>query len=145
MPTFDAKLEESGRGGHWVTVPDDVVASLGGRGRTPVRAEFNGIAYRGSIVKMGGAFRIGVLKEIKEQLGAGKALRVKVELETEPREVDVPAELAAAIKRAKLQKAWDSLAYSHRREHAKEVADAKTEATRARRIAKVVEALSTKR
>lgn len=146
MPAFKAKLEESGRGGHWVTIPDDVVAKLSRRGRTPVRAELNGVDYRGSIVKMGGAFRIGVLKAIKERLGVetGDTLRVKVELDAVPREVEVPPDLAAAIKKAKLNSAWDAMSYSHRRRHADSIADAKTGATRARRIAEILEVLSTK-
>jgi hypothetical protein len=61
---FMARLRPSGRGagGHLVEVPDDVVAALGGKGRIPVQASFNGVPYRGSIVRMGGVMMLGVTK-----------------------------------------------------------------------------------
>jgi hypothetical protein len=42
---FKARLRPSGRGvgGHLVEVPDAVVAALGGSGRIPVQASFNGV------------------------------------------------------------------------------------------------------
>jgi hypothetical protein len=58
---FTARLRPSGRGGggHLVEVPDDVVAALGGKGRIPVQASFNGVPYRGSIMRMGGVMMLG--------------------------------------------------------------------------------------
>jgi hypothetical protein len=66
---FVAVIEESPRGGAYVRVPPHVIEALGGGGRIPVRATFDGIVYRGSIVHMGGDSVLGVLEEIREKLG----------------------------------------------------------------------------
>jgi len=68
---FKAELRPSGRGGggHLVEIPDEVVAALGGKGRIPVQATFNGVPYRGSIVKMGGVMMLGVTKAIMAEAG----------------------------------------------------------------------------
>ena len=56
----------------------------------------------------------------------------------------VPPELAKALKaNATARRAWDALSYSHRREHAEAVAEAKKPETRARRIEKTLAMLTT--
>ena len=69
MIEFKAPIEAVVRGGAVVSIPDDVVEHLGGRGRIPVKATFDGIPYQGSIVNMGGRPILGVLKAIREELG----------------------------------------------------------------------------
>ena len=66
---FVAILEEAPRGGAYVRIPPAVIEALGGGGRIAVRATFDGIDYRGSIVRMGEDSVLGVLKEIREGLG----------------------------------------------------------------------------
>jgi antitoxin component of MazEF toxin-antitoxin module len=144
--TFRAELRSSGSGGggHLVEVPDDVIAKLGGKGRTPVTATFDGVPYRGSIVKMRGTMMIGVTKAIMAEAGVqiGDTLTVAVENDDAPREVEVPADLAKAFRGAKDAKAeWDRLAFTHQREYAEAILDAKKPETRARRIEKTIEAL----
>jgi hypothetical protein len=46
-----------------------MVEALGGRGRTPVRATFDGVPYRGSIVRMGDGFVLGVKGAIMAEAG----------------------------------------------------------------------------
>ena len=65
-----------------------------------------------------------------------------LELDEAPRTVEIPAELATALKQAGLQEAFDALAYSKRKEFARQVAEAKAQETRERRIAKIIEQLS---
>jgi hypothetical protein len=144
--TFRAELRSSGSGGggHLVEVPQDVIAKLGGRGRTPVTATFDGVPYRGSIVKIRGTMMIGVTKAIMTEAGVqtGDTLTVIVENDDAPREVEVPADLAKAWRGAKDAKAeWDRLAFTHQREYAEAILDAKKPETRARRIDKTIEAL----
>ena len=105
--TFRAELRSSGGGGHLVEVPDDVIAKLGGKGRTPVTATFDGVPYRGSIVKMRGTMMIGVTKAIVAEAGVqvGDTLTVVVEKDDAPREVEVPEDLAKAFRRVKDAKA----------------------------------------
>ncbi len=144
---FTARLRPSGRGagGHLVDVPDEVVAALGGRGRIPVQASFNGIPYRGSIVRMGSVMMLGVTKAIMAEAGAGPGdvLDVVVENDEAPREVEVPPELTKALKLNPAARAvWDGLSFSHRREYVGYIVEAKKEETRARRVERTIQALT---
>ena len=143
METFEGKITLNDGGGAWVEVPDEVVAALGGGGRVPVQATFDGIAYRGSIASMGGCMALGILKSIRTELGkeAGDPVTVTVERDTAERTIEVPADLAAALDGAGLRAAFDKLSYSHRREHVNAINDAKKPETRARRISKALEML----
>ena len=144
---FRARLRPSGRGagGHLVEVPDEIVAALGGRGRIAVQASFNGVPYRGSIVKMGGVMMLGVTKAVMAEAGAGPGdvLDVVVENDEAPREVEVPPELTKALKRNRAARAvWDGLSFSHRREYVSSIVEAKKDETRARRVERTIQALT---
>jgi hypothetical protein len=134
---FKAVLQPSGRGGgHIVEVPTKVIQALGGKGRIPVTATFNGVPYRGSIVRMGEVAILGVTKAIMEaaEVLPGEKLDVVVELDLEPRHVELPAEFAEALARSGLRDAFEAMSYSHRRQHVEAILDAKREDTRQRRI-----------
>ena len=144
--TFRAELRSSGsgRGGHLVEVSQDVIAKLGGKGRTPVNATFDGVSYRGSIVKMRGIMMIGVTKAIMSEasVGVGDTLTVVLENDDAPREVKVPEELTKAFRRATDARAeWDRLPFTHQREHVEAILDAKRPETRVRRVDATIEAL----
>jgi hypothetical protein len=143
---FEAAVEPSGRGGgHLVVVPPDVVDALGGSGRIAVRATFDGVPYRGSIVRMGGVSVLGVQKAIMAEAGVGPGDRLTVILENddEPREVDVPQDLAKALRAAPAaRRSFESLSYSHRREYVAHITEAKRPETRARRIERTVATLA---
>ncbi len=148
MTTFQAPLEEAPRGGAYVTIPPQVVEELGGGGRIPVVASFNGVDYRGSIVRMGDRSVLGVLKSIREGLGKGPGdvLDVEVERDQAERDVEVPKELTAALKaNPAARKAFEALSHSHRREHSIYVAEAKKSETRERRALKTVDSLLARR
>ncbi|RZU15579.1 uncharacterized protein DUF1905 [Kribbella rubisoli] len=145
METFEGRIVVNDGGGAWVEVPGDVIAALGGGGRIPVRATFDGIDYRGSIASMGGCMALGILKGIRSELGKGDgdAVTVTVVRDTAERTVDVPEDLATALQEAGLRESFDKLAYSHRREHVNAINDAKRPETRRRRIDKALEMLRT--
>jgi hypothetical protein len=132
------------RGGAYVEVPPDVVDELGGGKRIPVRASFDGIEYRGSVVSMGGGMILGVLKSIRQSLGKdpGDIVSVTVERDTAARTVDVPTDLAAALEEAGSRPAFDALSYSHQRKSVQWIEEAKRPETRSRRIAETVERTS---
>src|SRR4249920_882672 len=100
---FRAPVRPSGRGGggHLVDVPPEVIEELGGKGRIPVTATFDGVPYRGSIVRMGGGSVLGVQKAIMAEAGVsvGDTLTVVVRNDDAPREVEVPDDLADALAR----------------------------------------------
>ena len=78
----------------------------------------------------------------KAGVRGGDEVDVDVELDTAPREVQVPADLAAALDaEADARATFDRLSYSNKSWHVLQVEGAKTDETRARRIAKSVEAL----
>ena len=141
METFEGRVVVNEGGGAWVEVPSGVVAALGGGGRIPVVASFDGVPYRGSIASMGGCMALGVLKSIRSELGVGDgdSVTVTVERDAGERVVEVPEDLAVALAAAGAREAFDGLSYSHRREHVNAINDAKKPETRARRIVKAVE------
>jgi hypothetical protein len=144
--TFRAKLESAGAsGGAFVTVPFDV-EQVYGKKRVKVKALIGGVPYRGSLVRMGSECHIlPVLKEIRTQLGKaiGDEIECEVEEDTELRQVEVPADLQAALADHPAAEArFNKLAYTHRREYVRWIAEAKRAETRARRIAQTVAKLA---
>lgn len=140
---FQGVIQEGERGGAWVEVPFDVKRVFGS-GRPKIRALIDGCEYRGSLFSMGGCYRLGVTKAVRSAIGkdVGDSVEVQVELDTEPRVVDVPPELQATLAANHEAKAlYDALSYTHRKEYARWVAEAKQQATRDRRAARAVEML----
>ena len=122
-------------------VPPEIVGALGGGKRPPVLATVNGHTFRGRVAPVGGEFLLGLRSEVRQEAGvrAGDELEVVLELDTEPREVEAPQDLADALDRdPAVRGAFDRMAYSHRKEHVRAIEDAKTPETRARRIEKAV-------
>ncbi|HEB12112.1 MAG TPA: DUF1905 domain-containing protein [Actinobacteria bacterium] len=140
---FDAEIIKARGGGAWIEFPYDAKKEFSA-GRVKIKATFDGHAYRGSLVSMGGKHIVGVLKDIRADIGKdiGDQVHVVIEQDTEERVVDVPPELSAAwVRNTKAKKAFEKLSYSRRREYAKHVAEAKKAETRAKRAAKTVEKL----
>jgi uncharacterized protein YdeI (YjbR/CyaY-like superfamily) len=101
-------------------------------------------AYRTTVASRGGRFLVPLSAEHRAGAGvaAGDEVDVDVELDTEPREVEVPPDLAAALDaEPTVRSAFDALPPSHRREHVRAVEEARAPETRRRRIAKAVEML----
>jgi hypothetical protein len=124
-----------------VHVPFDV-KEVFGSGRPKVRALIDGHEYRGSLANMGSGHCLGIRKDVRTAIdkAVGDTVRVEVELDTAPREVVVPPELAEALSAApEVAERYATLSYTHRREYAEWVAGAKKEETRTRRAAKAVE------
>jgi len=139
--TFSATIEESARGGAVVRVPDDVVTQLGGGGRIKVRATFDGVAYRGSVVTMGGAKLIGVLRSIQNEIGKrpGDTITVTLERDDAPRVVEIPDDLRAALEAADALDRFAAASHPTQRELVRSVEGAKRPDMRARRIQQAVE------
>ena len=128
-----------------VVLPADVAAAMGGRARIPVAGTINGVPFRGSTMPMGdGRHCVGFRKELRAQAGGvkdGDAVTIEIARDDAPRTVDVPADLAAALRAdAALEAAFAAMSYTHRKEWAAAVVEAKRPETRARRIAQAVAA-----
>ncbi|HEY7926704.1 MAG TPA: YdeI/OmpD-associated family protein, partial [Candidatus Dormibacteraeota bacterium] len=116
-------------------VPADVVARLGKGKRPPVRVTIAGHMYRSTVAVMGGEYWLGISADVRAMTGAraGEEVDVDVELDTEPREVVVPADFAAALDGdGEARRAFDAMSYSNRRRLVMAVDDAKTDETRVR-------------
>jgi len=141
---FRATVLLGGKTATGIPVPDDVVASLDGGKRAPVSVTIGGHTYRTTVTPMGGQFMIPLSAENRTAAGvaAGDEVDVGIELDTAPREVAVPEDLAAAVAGdAAAQASFDGLSYTHRKEWVRWVEEAKRAETRTARIAKTVESL----
>lgn len=123
-------------------VPAEVVAALGGGGRPAVVVTLDGgYTYRSTIGVMGGQSLIPLAAEHRagSGLAAGDSVEVTLELDTLPRELPVPDDLAAALDAAGVRAAFDALSHSRRRALVDPVEQAKAPETRVRRIEKAVD------
>jgi hypothetical protein len=128
-----------------IVLDDDQVAAIGeGAKRFPVQATVNGFTWRTSVTRMRGEFLLGLNRGVRESAGveAGDTVEVAIELDREPREVEIPEGLARALSGdPDAQAAFERLAFTHRKEYARWVAEAKREETRDRRVARTLEML----
>jgi uncharacterized protein DUF1905/bacteriocin resistance YdeI/OmpD-like protein len=146
MATFSAAVQPDPTGsGTFILVPRELNARLGLKGRPKIQAVIAGHPYRGSLMPMGdGTFCLGVLKAIQQSAGVkqGDTVTVELELDTAPRMIEPPPELARALAgNKKAAAAWERLSYTDKREMATGITEAKKPETRDRRIAAAVEKL----
>jgi hypothetical protein len=141
---FRTTVQQSGRTATGIQVPEEVLEALGSGKRPPVKVTINGYTYRSTVAMVGGAHMVGVSAENRAGAGiaGGDEVEVDIELDTAPREVAVPADLAAALDaEPNARRTFDKLSYSNKSWHVLQVTGAKTDETRQRRIAKSVAAL----
>lgn len=141
---FQTTVELGGKTATGIEIPEQVVTELGSGKRPAVHVTINGYTYRSTVAPMGGRFMLPLSAEHRSAAGlaAGDRVLVDLTLDTEPRSVDVPAELGAALDAVpEARKGFEALSYSLQRRHVLSVTDAKTPETRQRRVARVIESL----
>jgi hypothetical protein len=141
---FTAQVKQGGKTATGIEVPPEVVEGLGGGKRPKVSVTINGKTYRSSVAVMGDTFMVGVSAENRALTGVsgGDVVEVTMELDTAPREVEVPADFAVALEVTPDAKAaFARQSYSHQRAHVDAINAAKAPETRRRRIDKAVEML----
>ena len=127
-----------------ILLSDEQVASFGAGKAFPVAVTIGGRTARLRVARMGSENMIGFSKAVRTDLGleAGQEIDAVIRVDVAERTVDVPDELTAALDAdPAVRAAFDALSYSVRKEHARTVTDAKQDATRERRIAKIIDAL----
>ena len=139
---FRAQLQR--RGPAAAVVLDEAQAAAVGEGarRFPVVATVNGYTWRTSVARMGGEFLVGLNREARDGAGvqAGDESEVTLELDRAPREVEVPGALAAALAAdPQAAAAFERMAFTHRKEYARWITEAKRTETRQRRAAQAVQ------
>lgn len=140
---FESTLQQMGNN-TGIEVPPEVVEALGGGKRAAVTVDVNGYAFTSTLGVRGGRCLIPFSADKRKATGlaGGDAIVVELTLDTTPRTVEVPADLAAALDAAGVRDAFDALAPSTRKAHVTVVESAKTPETRARRITAAVASLS---
>jgi len=141
---FRTTIELGGKIATGFRLPPEVVAGLGSGKRPPVRVTIGGHTYRSTVAPFGDVFMLPLSAENRAAAGvaAGDEIDVEVELETEPRDVIVPPDLADALDRdPDARRFFEGLSYSNRRRLVLSIEGAKTAETRQRRIATSVERL----
>ena len=142
---FPTTLRATGGTTTGLVVPPEVVDQLGSGKRPKVTVTLNGTSFRTTVAPMGGEYWVGVSAANRALTGvaAGDDLDVELELDNAPREVEVPEDLAAALRvTPEAGAAFARLSYSHQRAHVEAVTGAKKPETRQRRVAKAVEMLT---
>ncbi|WP_433515109.1 YdeI/OmpD-associated family protein [Nonomuraea sp. CA-143628] len=142
---FRGVVELGGKTATGIEVPAEVVEGLGGSRRPAVSVTINGYGYRSTVASMGGRYMLPVSAENRQGAGvaAGDEVEVTLELDTAPREVAVPADLAAALDDVpEAKRFFEGLSYSRKLRYVLQVEGAKKAETRQRRVADTVARLA---
>jgi len=141
---FRTIIELAGKTATGIEVPPDVVDELGAGRKPPVRVTIRGHTYRSTVAARGDRYLVGVSAENRDAAGvaAGDEVDVDLELDTEPREVAVPPDLAEALGADAHAKAFfEDLSHSQKRWYVEPIEQAKKPETRQRRVVKAIEML----
>jgi hypothetical protein len=141
---FRTTIRQSGKTATGIEVPDEVMEALGSGKRPAVTVTVNGYSYRSSVATVDGRSMVGLSAEHRAGAGVagGDEVEVDLELDTAPRELSVPDDLAAALDAEPAARStFDGLSYSNKSWHVLQITGAKTEETRQRRIARSIEVL----
>jgi hypothetical protein len=140
---FRARVVPSGNATA-VEVPAAVMKALGVQARPPVSITINGHSWRSRVAAMRGLELIGISSANREAAGIaeGDMIDVDVELDDAPRTVDLPADLATALKHGGgALAAFERLPFGLRQKHVRDIEAASTDQVRERRIGKLVATL----
>lgn len=141
---FEAIIQKvPDKDGAFVEVPFDIEKEFGAK-RVKIKAKFDGVDYRGSIVSMGGRYVIGITKAIRKEIckDASENIFVEVEKDEEVRDIELQMDFKIELeKRAGALKFYNSLSYSIKRKYHEWIISAKKEETRQKRIIEAIEKL----
>ena len=145
---FEGVLETARSGGAVVYLPPEVIAELGGM-RVRVAGTLNGVEFESNTMPAGhGEACLGVHKATREAAGVefGDVVRIELERDDRPRQVELPPELAEALAgEPELKAEFDKLAFTHRREYAQWIGEAKRPETRQKRVGEALQRLRARR
>lgn len=141
--TFHTTILQTGKNTAGIQVPEEVIETLGAGKRPLVRVTINKYTYRSAVAVMGGKYMISFNAEHRKASGVhgGDEANVTLELDVEPRTVEMPKDLKDALIKAKALDAFERSAPSMKKEYVRQVEEAKAQETRERRINKIAEKL----
>lgn len=140
---LEAQVQQEGEG-VFIEVPAEVMAKLSPRKRPPILVTLNGYTYRSTPAVYAGRYYLGLRREVRDAAGVrvGQTLHVTIQVDEQHRLVDVPADLAQALRADRAARAaFDRLSFTDRREYVEWVGTAKLDATRRRRVAETIKRL----
>ena len=148
MKKFNAEIKKiEGKDGAYIEIPFDVEEVYGAK-RVKVKATFDGVEYRGSIVKMGlPCYIIGITKEIRKKIEKepGDIIEVTIEKDEEERVVEIPTDFKERIELDNnIKEFWNTLSFSIQKKYVTWITSAKKEETRNKRIDTAIEKLKNK-
>ncbi len=136
--SFQAEIiKDEGSNATGIRIPPQIVEAFGKGKKPPVKVTLNGFTYQTTVAVMGGDFYVPLSAERRSAAGVkgGDVWEITLELDTEPRTVTVPADLAEALaSQPGVLERFNALAYTHRKEYVRWVEEAKAIETRTRRI-----------
>jgi antitoxin component of MazEF toxin-antitoxin module len=141
---FQTTIRQSDGSATGIEIPEDVMVALGAGKKPPIKLSVSGYAYRSTVATVDGKSMVGFSAAHRSASGlnGGDAVEVDIEVDNEPRTVEVPADLAAALAaEPRARETFDKLSNSMKGYHVSQVVDAKTPETRQRRIEKSISVL----
>lgn len=141
---FKTTLLKAGKTATGIKIPPKIVEGLNSGKKPPIRVTINGYTYRNTVAVMGGDYMVGVSAEHRKAAGVegGDEIEVTIELDTEPREVEIPPEFQKILNKDSFaKKNFSSLSYSKKKAIIYLINDSKTEETRQKRIDKAIKSL----
>ena len=141
--TFHTTILKSGENNTGIQVPEEIIEKLGSSKRPLVKITIKNYTYRSAVAVMGGKFMVSLSAENRQKahVHGGDEVDVTIELDLEPRDVEIPEDLKVALMNAGALEAFEKSAPSMRKEYVRQVEEAKAQETRLRRISKIVEKL----
>jgi hypothetical protein len=142
--TFRTTVLETGKNTAGIEVPEEIIEKLGSGKRPLVRVTIKKYTYRSAVAVMASKYMISFSSEHRKAAGVqgGDETDVILELDLEPRTVEIPKDLKDALIKASALDVFENSAPSMKKEYVRQVEEAKAQETRERRIAKIVEKLS---
>lgn len=142
---FQTEIKKhEGIDGAYIEIPFDVEAVFGAK-RVKVKAYFDGKEYRGSIVRMGGCYLLGIPQALRKEIGKnpGDIVNVELEKDEEKRVVELPQDFKKVLEEhTKAQENFKKLSYTHQKEYINWITGAKRAETRTKRIEKAISMLT---
>ena len=141
---FKTTVLKAGKTATGIKIPAKIVKGLNSGKKPPIRVTINGYTYRNTVAVMGGAYMVGVSAEHRKAAGVegGDEIEVTIELDTDPREVEIPLDFEKVLNKDSMaKKNFSFLSNSKKKALVYPINDAKTEATRQRRIEKAISSL----
>jgi len=141
--TFHTTILQTGKNTAGIQVPEEIMEKLNAGKRPLVRVTINKYTYRSAVAVMGGKYMVSFSAAHRQAAGVqgGDETDVTLELDLEPRTVEIPKDLKSAFVKANALAAFEKSAPSMKKEYVRQVEEAKAQETRERRITKIVEKL----